>query len=214
MSSDPNRPGQYPPPPSPWDSHPPYPQRPEYAVSCSCHNLNLLAKLIGCEPQEPSDLRNHPSSIPRTDMVTLQPQHHQDLYPLPPPRSMYQGHPQDPYRGGPPQHMSFNQPAPRQRTAIACRYCRRRKVIRPVIARLCPVRKTDDDRSVVPASKLRRMAAAPTASVSSRNASLPPSPLKRKPLCPRTPPTRISATRAECHRSVVADPSTRNKGLR
>lgn len=64
-------------------------------------------------------------------MVTLQPQHQQDLYPLPPPRSMYQGHPQDPYRGGPPQHINFNQPAPRQRTAIACRYCRRRKVNRP-----------------------------------------------------------------------------------
>lgn len=61
-------------------------------------------------------------------MVSLQPQHQQDLYPLPPPRSMYQGHPQDPYRGGPQQRMSFNQPAPRQRTAIACRYCRRRKV--------------------------------------------------------------------------------------
>lgn len=65
-------------------------------------------------------------------MVTLQPQHQQDLYrPLPPPPSMYQGHPQDPYRGGPPQHLSFGQPAPRQRTAIACRYCRRRKVICP-----------------------------------------------------------------------------------
>lgn len=30
--------------------------------------------------------------------------------------------------GGPGQHMTFNQSAPRQRTAIACRYCRRRKV--------------------------------------------------------------------------------------
>ncbi len=32
------------------------------------------------------------------------------------------------YRGGAPQHMAFSQSAPRQRTAIACRYCRRRKV--------------------------------------------------------------------------------------
>jgi hypothetical protein len=32
----------------------------------------------------------------------------------------------DPYRGPP--NMTFTQPAPRQRTAIACRYCRRRKV--------------------------------------------------------------------------------------
>jgi hypothetical protein len=34
---------------------------------------------------------------------------------------------QDYGRGGP-QHMAFSQSAPRQRTAIACRYCRRRKV--------------------------------------------------------------------------------------
>ncbi|MCJ1228798.1 hypothetical protein MMC12_005461 [Toensbergia leucococca] len=41
---------------------------------------------------------------------------------------MYSGHPQDPHRG-PPQHMNYSQqPAPRQRTAIACRYCRRRKI--------------------------------------------------------------------------------------
>jgi hypothetical protein len=32
------------------------------------------------------------------------------------------------YGRGPPQHMNFSQSAPRQRTAIACRYCRRRKV--------------------------------------------------------------------------------------
>lgn len=37
------------------------------------------------------------------------------------------GYPVD-YRGGAPQHMAFTQSAPRQRTAIACRYCRRRKV--------------------------------------------------------------------------------------
>jgi len=70
----------------------------------------------------------------------------------PDPRALYQ--PQDPYRGQPgpiapyrddrayqqdygrggPQQMSFNQSAPRQRTAIACRYCRRRKVSNDV----CP----------------------------------------------------------------------------
>jgi hypothetical protein len=37
------------------------------------------------------------------------------------------GYQQDYGRGGP-QHMAFSQSAPRQRTAIACRYCRRRKV--------------------------------------------------------------------------------------
>ncbi|KAF8453033.1 hypothetical protein BGX38DRAFT_1269032 [Terfezia claveryi] len=35
---------------------------------------------------------------------------------------------QDPYSRIQHQHMSFTQPAPRQRTAIACRYCRRRKI--------------------------------------------------------------------------------------
>ena len=135
MSSDPNRPGQYPPPPSQWDSQPPYPQRPEYAVSAARHGPAPWGAKANprVTQQEPSDIRNHHPSIPRTDMVTLQPQHQQDLYPLPPPRSMYQGLPQDPYRGGPPQHMSFNQPAPRQRTAIACRYCRRRKVDHPLL---------------------------------------------------------------------------------
>lgn len=35
---------------------------------------------------------------------------------------------QDLFSRVPHQHMSFTQPAPRQRTAIACRYCRRRKI--------------------------------------------------------------------------------------
>ncbi|RPB27606.1 hypothetical protein L211DRAFT_558223 [Terfezia boudieri ATCC MYA-4762] len=47
-----------------------------------------------------------------------------DSYRLPP-----QAMPaQDPYSRMQHQHMSFTQPAPRQRTAIACRYCRRRKI--------------------------------------------------------------------------------------
>lgn len=51
-----------------------------------------------------------------------------------PPQDMYRPSAQDPYRGPSTtqqqqqQHLAFNQPAPRQRTAIACRYCRRRKV--------------------------------------------------------------------------------------
>ena len=64
-------------------------------------------------------------------MVTLPPpqQQEQAYYRHPQPYEiMYGGHPQDPMRGGPPPHMYANQPAPRQRTAIACRYCRRRKV--------------------------------------------------------------------------------------
>ncbi|MCJ1369292.1 hypothetical protein MMC20_000502 [Loxospora ochrophaea] len=80
---------------------------------------------------------NQPSAL--GDMVTLPPpqsQQHQDLYHLPS-YDMYPGHshpaaypphPHDPHRDHPSAHMSFNQPAPRQRTAIACRYCRRRKI--------------------------------------------------------------------------------------
>ncbi|KAI4197726.1 MAG: hypothetical protein LQ350_005744 [Teloschistes chrysophthalmus] len=65
-------------------------------------------------------------------MVTLPPPQHPpppDYY-RHPPYDMYQGHPQDPHRGPPPPHHMYpqHQPAPRQRTAIACRYCRRRKV--------------------------------------------------------------------------------------
>lgn len=52
----------------------------------------------------------------------------QDPYRAPP--GQYRddrGYPQDYGRGGA-QNMAFTQSAPRQRTAIACRYCRRRKV--------------------------------------------------------------------------------------
>ncbi|KAK0874110.1 hypothetical protein LTS02_000492 [Friedmanniomyces endolithicus] len=57
-------------------------------------------------------------------MQTLQP-HHPDQYrALPAPPQMYaQPYPQPPMGAYGPQ-----QPAPRQRTAIACRYCRRRKI--------------------------------------------------------------------------------------
>lgn len=68
------------------------------------------------------------------DMMSLPPppMQQQDLY-----RTHHmQGHPQDMYSqyAGPLQYppqqqgVGFGQPAPRQRTAIACRYCRRRKV--------------------------------------------------------------------------------------
>jgi hypothetical protein len=56
-------------------------------------------------------------------MQTLQPQHPDQYRALPPPQAIYNPHyPQQPmpYQAA--------QPAPRQRTAIACRYCRRRKV--------------------------------------------------------------------------------------
>lgn len=59
-------------------------------------------------------------------MATLQPNHPDQYRALPPPQTMYP----PPYQQG--QQMGYPpaQPAPRQRTAIACRYCRRRKVCR------------------------------------------------------------------------------------
>lgn len=63
-------------------------------------------------------------------------QHPQQPYPrLPGPHEWTRGPPPpDPYRGQPPppnyMHQGHQPPAPRQRTAIACRYCRRRKVRR------------------------------------------------------------------------------------
>ncbi|CAK4031511.1 hypothetical protein DOTSEDRAFT_68063 [Lecanosticta acicola] len=55
-------------------------------------------------------------------MPTLQPQHPDQYRALPPPQQIYP----PPYGAG----MAYppTQPAPRQRTAIACRYCRRRKI--------------------------------------------------------------------------------------
>ncbi|KAI9788848.1 MAG: hypothetical protein M1816_006512 [Peltula sp. TS41687] len=49
------------------------------------------------------------------------------MYAMPSHEVQY-GPPVDGYPRAPPPHVSFNQPAPRQRTAIACRYCRRRKI--------------------------------------------------------------------------------------
>ncbi|OJD35209.1 c6 zinc finger domain-containing protein [Diplodia corticola] len=67
-----------------------------------------------------------PSGDPRSDMTSLQ---QQQPYRLPAPHQMYPGPPPpDPYRQPPPHMYQQHQPAPRQRTAIACRYCRRRKI--------------------------------------------------------------------------------------
>ncbi|KAK3169064.1 hypothetical protein OEA41_005512 [Lepraria neglecta] len=114
MSSDPNKQGQYPPPQ--WESQP---QRGAYPAPSQALNYRPPPQAYGSSPSTPGD------------MVTLPPpqhaQHHQHpgMYP---PHDMYAPYPPDP-RGVPPQHMAYqSQPAPRQRTAIACRYCRRRKI--------------------------------------------------------------------------------------
>ncbi|KAL8654626.1 MAG: hypothetical protein Q9210_001383 [Variospora velana] len=118
MSGDPNKQqGQYPPPQ--WDT-----PRGAYPIP---HQPGLNYR----GPQQ-SQAYPNPSTPVQGDMVTLPPPQHQP----PPdyyrhlPYDMYPGHPQDPHRGPPPPHHMYqqHQPAPRQRTAIACRYCRRRKI--------------------------------------------------------------------------------------
>ncbi|KAH7398906.1 hypothetical protein DE146DRAFT_632466 [Phaeosphaeria sp. MPI-PUGE-AT-0046c] len=74
-----------------------------------------------------------PAQEPRPDMAARQhPQYQQPQYRLPGPNEWPRGPPpQDPYaQQPPPQYVQQHHqpPAPRQRTAIACRYCRRRKI--------------------------------------------------------------------------------------
>ncbi|XPS72088.1 hypothetical protein M3J09_004258 [Ascochyta lentis] len=76
-----------------------------------------------------------PPQEPRPDMAAHQHPQYQQQYRLPGPNEWTRAPPpQDPYRQqGPPPPPQYVQqhhqpPAPRQRTAIACRYCRRRKI--------------------------------------------------------------------------------------
>ncbi|KAF2190488.1 hypothetical protein K469DRAFT_559044 [Zopfia rhizophila CBS 207.26] len=74
-----------------------------------------------------------PPQEPRPDMAAHQHPHQQPPYRLPGPNEWTRAPPPpDPYRSQPPPANYMNHghqpPAPRQRTAIACRYCRRRKI--------------------------------------------------------------------------------------
>ncbi|KAF2116582.1 hypothetical protein BDV96DRAFT_645008 [Lophiotrema nucula] len=75
-----------------------------------------------------------PPQEPRPDMAAHQHPHpQQQQYRLPGPHEWTRAPPPpNPYQGGPPppNYMTHGHqpPAPRQRTAIACRYCRRRKI--------------------------------------------------------------------------------------
>lgn len=140
MSSDPNKQGQYPPPQ--WESQPqrgayPAPPNPavNYRVSTSVPSQDLLRPRL--EPYTDDPFQPPPQgygSSPSTpgEMINLPPPQHQqhphpEMYGMRQ-HDMYAPYPPDP-RGIPPPHMGYqSQPAPRQRTAIACRYCRRRKV--------------------------------------------------------------------------------------
>ncbi|KAK2760261.1 hypothetical protein FQN54_002329 [Arachnomyces sp. PD_36] len=114
MSNDPNQQGQY--PPHSWStSHPEY-QHPQYPPPHSG------APAYRYPPPSTSDMAAMP-----------QMQHPQPgQYHLPPPHGAYQQRPPpEMYAAAPqpqPQHVVYQAAAPRQRTAIACRYCRRRKI--------------------------------------------------------------------------------------
>ncbi|KXT02508.1 hypothetical protein AC578_4195 [Pseudocercospora eumusae] len=78
------------------------------------------------QPRQPNQLPViTQASSQQPPMATLQP-NHPDQYraTLPPPQAMYP----PPYQQAPQMAYPPAQPAPRQRTAIACRYCRRRKI--------------------------------------------------------------------------------------
>ncbi|KAL8899698.1 MAG: hypothetical protein Q9207_006056 [Kuettlingeria erythrocarpa] len=118
MSNEANKQqGQYPPPQ--WDT-------PRGAYPLPQQQQNYRA------PPNSQPYQTSPTPGQQGDMVTLPPPQHQpppDYYRHPPPE-MYPGYPHDPHRPPPPPHQMYpsHQPAPRQRTAIACRYCRRRKI--------------------------------------------------------------------------------------
>lgn len=104
---------QYPPPPGEEDDRRAYHQR---APSSSSVTLPSIS------PYEYAQPSNGYTPDPRA--------YAQDPYRQPPPGGQYRDDraQYDYGRSGPPQQMNFSQSAPRQRTAIACRYCRRRKV--------------------------------------------------------------------------------------
>ncbi|KAG9239499.1 hypothetical protein BJ875DRAFT_147884 [Amylocarpus encephaloides] len=122
---------QYPPPPGEEDDRPRDYYDYHHLASSNGNNVNL-------PPISPYD--NQYGQPQPTGYGPLPTQHHQPQAAHVPSTTGdillgcrdvrgYQQHqpPQDYGRGGPP-HMAFSQSAPRQRTAIACRYCRRRKI--------------------------------------------------------------------------------------
>lgn len=114
----PRQESQYPPPPGEEDDRAPAPY---HQRAPSNTNITLPAISPYGDPQYAQQPQNgYPD--PRAYQA--------DPYRVPPGVGQYRddrGYQQDYGRGGP-QHMAFSQSAPRQRTAIACRYCRRRKI--------------------------------------------------------------------------------------
>ncbi|OBT50180.1 hypothetical protein VE04_09736 [Pseudogymnoascus sp. 24MN13] len=112
-SQYPPPPGEYPPPPGEEDDRArAYHQRAARPTDVTLPSIS---------PYDPQ--------YAATNGYPQDPRYRQDPYHQGPPQGAYdQRAYQGEYnRGGPP-HMAFSQTAPRQRTAIACRYCRRRKI--------------------------------------------------------------------------------------
>lgn len=186
--SDPN--GGYPPPPHNSESqYPPPPGEEEdrraYHQRAPSANSNITLPAIS--PYDPQ-YAQPPNGYPDPRAYQADPYRGQQGGP-----SNYdaRGYQQDYARGGP-SHMAFSQTAPRQRTAIACRYCRRRKV-----SRLAPLNISHSDihlqreemkkcaslinhRFVVPASIKIPKEDVRIARNSNKIVSLLPSPRKRK----------------------------------
>ncbi|SMR52121.1 unnamed protein product [Zymoseptoria tritici ST99CH_3D1] len=151
MYQSPTQPGQWPQNPSPANQQPnnqqQQPQQPQQNQPPQQQQPQQWAQQPpqqqqqqqqpppnGQYQQRPPSQQQQPIGPPPTHppqqgpvMATLQPNHpdqYRALPSLPPPGQMYaQPYQQAPQMGYPP-----TQPAPRQRTAIACRYCRRRKI--------------------------------------------------------------------------------------
>ncbi|KAJ5612157.1 hypothetical protein N7510_005351 [Penicillium lagena] len=112
---DPNRQGPY--PPQQWQHGQPDDHPPQYPYPPSSY------------PQPPDDRAYAyppPSQYPPppANMAAIHPHQGQDPYRLPPPPGAYRPE----VYGQPPPQVVYQAAAPRQRTAIACRYCRRRKI--------------------------------------------------------------------------------------
>lgn len=107
---------QYPPPPGEDDDRArAYHQHGSSGSSVTLPSIGGYESHYGQQPNGYQDPRAYPP---------------QDQYRQAPPGSYRDDrayHQQD-YAGGRAQHIAFSQAAPRQRTAIACRYCRRRKI--------------------------------------------------------------------------------------
>jgi hypothetical protein len=118
--NDPNRQGQ--PPPPQWNTTQPEENNPQSQYPSSSQY-----------PYTPSSYpppSQYPPPFSSTAMTTIHPQTQgsQDTYRLPHPSATYQQRGPDMYGPPPPPQLVYQAAAPRQRTAIACRYCRRRKI--------------------------------------------------------------------------------------